>query len=484
MQLTTDQLLLAVERHKKLTLQSSFDPIHQDSRPTKAQQEVLDDLTKITHRYVTAGNQSGKSQLAARECAWILTETHPNWKRPNKWGDETLQLMVVGRTSKQVEHVLWRKIEQFLPQGSYREVNQGGALQSVIYKPNGNTIIFGSHHNDNEAREKLQAFTAHYVWLDELPRSARLIEELHRRIQAKQGYFLATFTPKAPNQEIKQIIDTSIAPYAKKYQFSMLDNPIYDEEQKLEIMDSLKTYSEEYRKTILYGDWAVHDLQVFYFDPEQHIESPKDYHESWRHIESVDPAMKSKFGYTLWAQDPNSFMWYLIKAEYITGLLAPDDVYRACLRLTGNVNVVRYVCDPHEAWYIGHAQSQGTIYQSPFDKNSRKMELIKNAQTAMGTKFKIAPWCTKATEELDSAQWSESLINRIVNGSSYHILDCIQYFVDCMPKPPTVRANSTWHEDLRRANTERKKNEKKRERLTVGRRSRWQLSNRGLRRLS
>lgn len=460
MSLPQNALQLAAERYKSLALQECFDPVNLESRPTAQQLQVLSDIGKIDHRYVTAGNQGGQSQLGSRECAWIFTETHPTWKRPAHWGDEPLLLVVVGRTAKQVEEVLWRKISAFLEPDSYHVTRVGNALQKVVHKKNKNTILFASHHSEREAREKLQAYVAHWVWLDELPSSVRLIEELHRRVQAKKGPFLSTFTPKTPNTEIKKLIDNSKPPLARKYQFSMFDNPIYSEEDKKKILQSLATYPEAYRRTILYGEWAQVDSAVYSFDRETMVEEPPGYGPNWRHVLSVDPALQSKFGYSLWAESPNTGVWYLVQADYIQGIYSPEEVFNETERRASGHRLVRRVCDPHEAWYIGHAAAQGITHVTPWNKAGRKGELIKGLQAALSEgKVKIAPWCTKFMEEIETCSWSEEAADRIVNARSYHLLDCAQYFVDCRPPVDVKYQAKPWHQELREGHAARKKAE-------------------------
>lgn len=486
-QSTEQQRLLAaaVERYRRLSLLECYDPVDLSSRPTPKQLECLQDITRVSHRYVTAGNQAGKSQLGARECSWVFTETHPFWKRPASWGTEPLLLLVVGRVAKQVEEVLWRKIEAFLEPDTYTIVRVAGAIQKVVHKATKNTIIFGSHHSDREAREKLQAYVAHWCWVDELPGSVKLIEELHRRVQAKRGPFLATFTPKAPNADIKMLVDNSRAPLAKKYQFSMLDNPIYTDEDREKILASLETYPKAYRDTVLYGEWATGETHVYYFDRETMVEAPPDYHPSWRHVEASDPALQSKFGFTLWAEHPQTGIWYCVRADYIEKVLTPSDMLDEVLSRTRGYNIVRRISDPHEAWYINTAVSRGINYLVPHNKNSRKGELIKNLQQSLGGKVRIAPWCEDLIREFETCQWSETAANRIVNASSYHLLDASQYFVDCKPRTEVQELHKEFFVELRESNEQRKKSEKTARVARAGRRSKWSLSSRnGLRRLS
>ncbi len=459
-------LAYALERLNKLELEHAFDASNLKSRPTKAQQQVFDDLGEVPHRYVVAGNQSGKSQVGARETSWVFTETHPTWKRPEAWGDEPLLLLVVGRLSKQVEDVLWRKIKSFLHEGEYKEHRTGGVLQAVSHK-NGNKIVFASHHSENEAREKLQAYVAHYVWIDEMPGSARLIEELHLRVQARDGSFLATFTPKVVNAGVRKLVDSAEMPYAKKYTFKMFDNPVYTEEMKARKLASLSSFSESYRKTILEGAWASGDQAVYMYDDETMMEDmPEGYSRSWRHVEAVDPAMSGKFGYTLWAEHPVTGTWYIVKGFYLENILDPEEAVKRVMELSGGHNVMRRIADPHEVWYTSMATKFGLTYMTPWNKAQRKGELIKNLQTALSQgDIKLTPNGSDLAEELVSCQYSQTSENRIVNSSSFHLLDCAQYFVDCKPKKEVGQTHLTWDAELRHANRKRRETEAKAKKL-------------------
>ena len=469
-----DILVRAAARLHKLKLLECFDPINVSSTPTPAQLAVMQDAGSVTARFVTAGNQSGKSQLAAREIAWVLTETHPYWSRSERTGQDKLQILVLGRVQKQIEEVLWRKIKGFLNPEDIKEQRSGGALQSITYKPNGNKIIFLSHHNINEAREKAQAYTADWVWLDELPSSVKLIEELQRRIQARDGRFLSTFTPKTPNKEIKELIDNSKKPWSAKYQFAMLDNPIYSDKDKEKILHDLETLPEAYKRTILYGDWYSGDNSVYQIT-EDMVEAPENYSTAWRHVEAADPALSSKFGVTVWAENPFTGVWYCVRSEEIPGVKDPLEMFEKAQLVTQGLNIIKRICDPEANWYTGLALSKNIIYQLP-NKHNRKGDLIKNLQIALTEgRIKIAPWCDIVLRQLESCQWSSLTDGKIVNSSSYHALDTCQYFVDMMPareKRPPVQ---NWYEHLRSENDKRKKNEARKGALLAGGRRKWIL---------
>lgn len=244
---------------------------------------------------------------------------------------------------------------------------------------------------------------------------------------------------------------------------SKLDNPIYADRLEEELT-KLAGYSDSEIRTILYGDWSTGDQAVYNFDYDfMTVESlPVHYSAGWRHVESVDPALRSKCGYTLWAEDPNTGTWYLVNDKYILGskTLDPEQLYFEIRDRSSKYNLVRRISDSM-AWFTSVASKHGTSYMIPFDKNSRKEELIKGLQSSLSQgKVKIGRWCTSFIDEVQSCQWAENS-DRIINSSSYHTLDCAQYFCDNVPKFDPMMANKAWHIELREANKTRKEIEKR-----------------------
>lgn len=446
-----------LDRHEK---QTSFDPSTPGSEPTKQQKAILKDIEQIQYRWVVAGNQSGKSQLAAREIAWIINDDHPFWSRPTRWGDEPLLIIIAGQDRKMMEIELWeKKLALYLDKGQWRGVRQGGTLQYVENRKTGDKVVFLSHSDSSEKNRKhMQGYVAHYVWLDEMPGQVNILEELQRRVDARRGYLLATFTPKFRNDAIKRVVDSGEEPLAKKYRMSKLDNPLYKDRLNEEVQ-KLEGYSESYKRAILYGDWMIGDNAVYDWNPEFMEGEPANYSYSWRHCLSVDPALKSKCGFALWAEEPGTGIWYLVRDDYVEGILDPAGLVKAVEEKAKDYHIVRRISDTM-AWYVGAARQLGYNYLTPYDKNSRKEELIKGLQTALSSgQVKIAPWCTTFKDEIQGCQWSETS-DRMINSSSYHTLDACQYFVDCKPKYEDFVPQMTWHEQLRRGNKKRKEQEK------------------------
>lgn len=454
-------LAAALNRLNKLEKIQAFDAADAASRPTPAQQEVIDSIVKenLTITAILGGNQSGKSALSMRILAWFLDESFPNFDRTKRWGHEPLQILLLARTLKQAEESLWRKLEPLLT-GKYRVQRIGGVISKVTNLENKNSLLFFSHDNVNEARARIQSFTAQVAVIDELPGKFALIEETIRRIQAKNGLLIMPFTPKVPAPEIKKFVENLKPPFGRFFKLKALDNPAYDEEAKRRILASTETMSESMKRTVLEGDWMLGEESVYHFDYDQMVEVPEGYSPAWEHVESSDPALASKFGFILAAKNPNTGVWYVIKDEYITDVPI-DRIVDTIIQKTSGVNLVRRVMDPHETWYYQSAVARGLKYMSPYDKSGRKGELIRNLQTALGQRLKIAPWCKNIVDELQSASWHPTKEGHIHNSSALHLNDCAQYLVDCLPKDTVYSKPMEWYDELRLADKKRREKEKK-----------------------
>lgn len=455
------QLAAALSRLERLEKRDSFDPSIPDSKPTKAQQEFLNDIGRIKQRIIRAGNRSGKSACPGREVAWILNEDHPFFKRPVTWSGTPILIIIAGQDRKMMEIELWgKKIAPFLNPTDWRESRVAGTLQYAENRKNGDKVIFLTHADSSEKNRKhMQGYTAHYVWVDEMPASSSLYDEIRLRASAPDAMFVATFTPKFRSEEIKRAVDNTRMPFGKIYRLSRLDNPLYKGKEE-EIMAELEGYSDGYKRSVLYGDWFVGDSAVYQWLPEKMIEPPgDDYSLAWRHVVSVDPALKSKFGFTLWAERPKDGVWFLVKSRYIMDIFAPDDMVAEVKKEVEGFNLVRRISDPEASWFIGQASKAQMSFIYPPDKSNRKGDLMKNFQMALNEgKIKVAPWCTEFMDEISSCQWSETS-DRIINASSYHIMDCCHYFVDLKPKYDAAHVVQTWEAQLRNANASRKKQE-------------------------
>lgn len=459
-------LAAAMRRLELLRRDEAFDPFNPDSRPTKAQQELIDEFGRIKIQWIVAANQSGKSQTCSRLFTWVLTETHPSWKRPQSWGNEPLKLLMAGRTSKIIEEVIVPKLESYLTPGTYKVIRVGNMTQAIQHE-NGNRIAFQSLENPTAARERLQGYVAHIVWVDEMPPTASILEELMIRIPSRGGYFLASFTPLSVNEAIRKMVDSATLPFAKKYKFLMFDNPLYaTAEKQAEVLRSMGTMTDSVKNTRLYGEWAQADDTVYFFDYDKMVELPVGYSPLWRHVESVDPALSSALGLTIWAENPNTNVWYCIHSEYVKNRI-PTELIRVVQERTKHLNVIRRISDPSANWYINEAVHRGINYIGVYKKHDRKAELIKNLQEKLSNgSVRLSPICTDLHTELQDCRWSSQSDGRIINSSSYHLLDSAQYFCDNIPKAEKKIISTSWQDWLYQANEVRKVNVEKRRNKT------------------
>jgi phage terminase large subunit-like protein len=459
MSLSNDPLIekkLELVRLRKLhqrRLLLAFDGLNPDAVPTEAQMSVLRDAdTKVF--WIVAANRSGKSQTGARVVAWWFNDNHPYMERPLEWGKGPLQILVVGRVGEQMTSELWeRKLKPFLKPGDYKEVRIGNDLKRVINLKNNNTIIFLSHHDAANAREKVQAFTSHVVWLDEMPDDAGIVTELFVRTISGGGRLYATFTPLLKNEEIRRIIEMD-SPGARKIQLKMLDNPVYrgreaEVEQQMRAMCS----SEAEFRARMYGDWYAGDSRVFSYDHHRNrLPPPVDYDQAWRHVAVVDPSASGLTGFVLAAEDPSNGHWYVVKAIYLKGEAAYELVGHVEAETAG-YNVVLRLTDCNPAGFYKEAARRNLRWVPYTEKQDRKLETIGLANTWLAqSRVFVTPAAFRLEEELVLCSWSEKNPDKIAGASKYHLTDCFRYLLDRIPRwDPETRLVMTPTQELRQA---------------------------------
>lgn len=467
------KMALALRRLDKLERGSAIDPTNLDARPSEKQQQILDSFGHNKITIVRGGNQSSKTTLGARTFSWMLSETHPTWKRPAPWKNERLQILVLGKSAKIIEESLYYRIKSYIDPAELHEFRAGNILQKVVHRPTGNTILFQSYENVNQARERIQSYTAHGVWIDEMPNSIDLFNEALRRIQAREGYFWATFTPLIVNNEIRSFCDHLPASQGQMYKIHMFDNPLYTPEKQKNILEEMALYPEHVRKCRLEGEWMSVENAVYFFDPNYMVTNlPLSYSPAWRHVESSDPAARSAHGMTVWAEDPSTGFWYCVKAEYFSGLRDTDEYVQMVKMKTQGLNIIRRIYDSACPWYADAAVKHGLTYTPVMYKSHRKLEMIKAMQMALGQQLFIAPWCQDLITEFTTMHWSETSDNKIARSHKYHLHDSAVYFLDCKPKYEGVVASTDYWAEMRQTNQKRKVAEYKAKTESVAQRPR------------
>ena len=415
-------------------------------------------------------HNSGKSATPAREIAWILNDNHPTWTRPVAWGTGPVTIIVAGQDRRMMELELWNnKLKPFLNPEDWREVRAGQSLQYCEHRTTGDIIVFISHADSSDKNRKhMQGYVAHYVWLDEMPASVKILEELQRRVDARQGYFIATFTPKFRNVQIKKIVDSCNPSIGKKYQMSKLDNPIFADRIQAEL-DKLDGYSEDMRNAILFGEWMAGDGLIYDYRPDEHGGSlPEHYNPfTWRHVAVTDPATESKLGLTVWAEDPTAEPvncgrysakkrrpWYLVESRYVEGIYAPTLIIEAVESILANYRVILRIADSHEAWFIRQAanmpdSSLNRKWVGVEGKNvpGRKDLFIRESQELLGQLLFIPDHNNLIIDEVMSYERNPET-GKIIGASRFHLIDCFHYVSSYLPEAVIYKDSQVTHQEL------------------------------------
>lgn len=454
------QIAAALQRLEKLQLKACMNPLDPKSRPTSTQKEIFDEFGAIPTQWVIAGVRSGKTATAARLAAWVF---EGYWEHLPNIGSEyktkSKLMLFLGRTVKQLDEISWGAVKKFLDPSIYKEKRTNEGVVSVENTTNGNKILFVSMEQSRQCRERLQGYTADFIWVDEMPGSAQIITEAQSRCFTTNGKFIATFTPLINNPQIKTIVENSTPPYSKKYKLVMFDNPqfINNPELKERVIAEFAHHPPQLARTYLYGEWSQGNNRVINWDPEyMQIPLPSTYHNGWVHVEGSDPAACSKHGLGIWAQDPETGYWYLVRSEYIK----ENDLTQTILKVKGiteGYNIVKRVCDSASAYYIQEARRHGLKYTIPYDKNNRRDEMLAKMNQSLGVTVFIPPHNTEMIDEIIGCEYHEDGSGKIINSHKFHLLDQARYVIDCLPPFKEQPKHLTYHQQIREANENRKK---------------------------
>ena len=462
-----------MERAEKLHL--CLDSSNLNSRPTPQQNVVFAAINRqARYRMIQGGNQSGKTTVSLRDLTWILNDTHPYWARPvdhicnNKscrnvdterigdptvpryrchkcgniwepWGArEPLNVILCGENRMNLYQNLWLpRIKPLLSEPEkWREVKVGAMIAWAEHRETGDKIMFFPHsRGEEQSRKAIQGFTIHFVYLDELAPVA-VMEELMRRVDAKLGWFTAAFTMKKTDPEMLKFLDKQEqAGTIQRFKISKLDNPKYTGMKDI-ILAQLAGLTPEQKDAYLYGEMGDDDSRIFKVDgTKMGLPLPRGYNKGWRHVVVIDPAIQSKAGFMLLAQEPGLNTWHIAHAEYLTGMQDPAELVDLMEVRIWGYNIVKKVSD-NQAWFTGTAKKRGHIFVTPPNKQKRdgKVYLIKKAQMFISSGRLNAP---KVHEdlwyEIESYRWADDG-KSIVNSNKYHIIDCLVYFIDCLPR--------------------------------------------------
>ena len=461
----------------------AWSPDSLKSRPSEKQLEPILALTGAEkYLFVLGGNQSGKTNGTVRALVWMVEESSPYWRKPidhicnnklcntpgikrsltdvvedyecprcgNIWRiwdkNDPITVMLIGEQLKNIDMNLYQpRIKKlFQRPEDWKEDKLGSPfIQMITNKRTGNRIIFFPHgQGEEKARKAVQGYTLHAVFTDEqLPSS--VVEESQRRVDARMGTFMSAFTMKTLDTELMELITAQVeSGAAKSFKLSKLDNPVYAGSKDI-ILRQLAGLSDAKRNAVLYGEVTFDEEYIFSSITKDLIgfEVPAGYSAGgWRHVEVIDPAVKSKAGRIVFAQDPITKIWHVIRAQIISNMLHDKHLYETHLRLRaaeGYTPILSIADD--DAGFIGAAahHDQPTKFVFPRSKRRKdrgKLYLIKMTvgHLAEGI-LHISPKHELVWKELKSYRWKDGTKAEVVNSHKYHLLDTIMYFLDAIP---------------------------------------------------
>lgn len=390
-------------------------------------------------KYAIAGNRSGKSTWGGKEVSCWFNNDHPYHKRPAKWGAGSISIIVMGQTNDSIDKEIWeKKIKPFVgEEGSdYKLQRVATYPKSVTNLKNGNTILFLTHSDAEQARRRAQSFTAHVVWIDEMPPLSQILTEMRLRVITTDGFMLCTFTPLFTNDKIRRIVDSN-DPKAEKFKFSILDNPALTEDERLSIIQEFKdsSGSEAEFRARLHGEWMVAGQKVYSYDSDENFYDLDEYDPRvWPHVVVVDPAASGLAGLLVMAREPQRDQWYAVKAKYIKGS-AFSDLVQTIEDEVKDFNIIKRICDNTPSAFYMEALKQGVPYMPITEKADNKENWIEGVNKAFKERWL---WMTSASEELNnelvSCSRKEDDPTKIIKASKYHTSDCLRYFVTFKPK--------------------------------------------------
>lgn len=479
--------LLALRKKMAVKLLYAFDPFKLDSRPTSKQLEII--KSNVPINYVVGSNRSGKTALGGRIVTWWFNNNHPYLERPEVWEDVPITILIMGQDTRNINfEIIPKKIKPFIGvEGvDYKVKRDGGNVSAITNLHNGNQMVFMSHSDAEQARRRGQGFTAHVVWLDEMPSISTILTELMLRVLTTNGYLYATFTPLVRNDEIRNIVDSADGVESKKWVISILDNPAVSEERRDQLIDYYRKISgsESEFRARMYGDWLSAEQLVFKYNSERNKQELDGYDSGvWPHVVVVDPAASGIAGLTVWARHPQADIWWCVLAKYINGS-AFSELVQTIEDEVKIFNVVKRICDCNPSGFYHEAYLQDIKYIPVSDKNNNKENMIDACNKALLEETVYFTSGAKVLiDELTVCSRHEDNPSKIIKASKYHTADCFRYFIHTKPKyegPSVVVANQdrlryNWKERLREEGekyAQAVRKQEKRQRMYISRRRR------------
>lgn len=302
-------------------------------------------------RCLFAGNQLGKSEGGAYEVALHLTGRYPNGWNGRRWG-RAVRGWAAGETGLVVRDVQQRKLfgepgvaealgSGFVPKDCIVSTTlargASNAYDTVQVRHVSGEISIIKFKSYEQGREKFQAETLDFVWLDEEP-GEDIYGECLARITATGGMLFTTFTPlKGRTDVVERFMDT-LSPDRDYVTMTIYDAKHIKDEERQKIIDGYKPHEREARTR---GIPMQGEGRIFTIAEETIIEPtiPLDQVPlHWAKLWSIDFGINHPFAAVLLAYDRDVDCCHVLHEIRIADGL-PLNHAQAMMRVATNVPV-------------------------------------------------------------------------------------------------------------------------------------------------
>lgn len=271
-----------------------------DYRPYAKQRVFHGSGAQFRERLLMAGNQLGKTWSAGFETAMHLTGRYPDG-----WDGKTFGKAVAGWaagvtsevTRDSVQRVLCGRINAIgtgaIPQDAIKEKSMkrgvADAIDTMVIRWGGGGDIQAGESllgfkSYDQGREKFQAETLDFVWLDEEP-DADIYTESLTRTNATGGIVYMTFTPlKGMSDVVKRFLIDKM-PGTNVTTMTIEDAEHYTPEQRAEIIASYPAHERDARTK---GIPTLGSGRIFPIDEESIKVAPFEIPKHWVQIAGID----------------------------------------------------------------------------------------------------------------------------------------------------------------------------------------------------
>ncbi len=296
-------------------------------RPYAKQAEFHADGAGFRERLLMAGNQLGKTWSAGFETAMHLTGRYPDW-----WKGKTFNKAVAGWAAGVTSEVTRDSVQRVLA-GRSNAIGTGAipmdaikdksmkrgvadALDTMVIKWGGGGDVQAGESllgfkSYDQGREKFQAETLDFVWLDEEP-DADIYTESLTRTNATRGIVYMTFTPlKGMSEVVKRFLIDKM-PGTSVTSMTIDDAEHYTPERRQEIINSYPAHEREARTK---GIPALGSGRIFPVTEESIRVDAFEIPKHWAQIAGIDFGWDHPSAAARMAWDRDSDILYVIAAH-------------------------------------------------------------------------------------------------------------------------------------------------------------------------